>query len=118
MSLSDVTTTRGLYIISSPIPKHSTTLYAAIIPKYCDYFNTNFTLTQDVVLERRKAMPREKMGYRDNLEYLGQKFPEKMLLTKKDIMDLTGLSRKSVANNFPFPGKYISIPDFARMISQ
>jgi hypothetical protein len=63
-------------------------------------------------------MPREKAGYRDNLEFLNGFFPDKNMLSRADIIEFTGLSRKVIDKNFPFSGRYISKPDFARMISQ
>ena len=63
-------------------------------------------------------MPREKPGYRDNLERLIEYFPDREMLTRKDLCEFTGLSRPALANNYPFEGKYISKADFARLISK
>lgn len=64
-------------------------------------------------------MPREKKGYRDNLERLNERFPDKELLSRADIISFTGQSRKVVDRLFPPTlSQYISKADFARMISR
>jgi hypothetical protein len=63
-------------------------------------------------------MPKELEGYRDNLERIHSHFPNRELLTRKDVCEFTGLSRPALANNYPFKGKYISKSDFARMITK
>ena len=63
-------------------------------------------------------MPREPVTYRLNIEQLNARFPDRDLLTLKDIMELTGLSRYTAAKEFPFHGKYISKVNLAWMMSQ
>lgn len=63
-------------------------------------------------------MPREKAGYRDALERLNELFPDRELLTCKDLMAYTGLSRNTVRAHFKFPigGKYIAKTELARQV--
>lgn len=56
--------------------------------------------------------------YRDNLERVNSYFPSIELLTRKDIMAFTGLSRNTVPIVFPFEGKYITKANFARMLAK
>lgn len=63
-------------------------------------------------------MPREHPAFRDHLAILNQKFPERELLTRGDIVSFTGLSRHGVANNFPFEGKYITKTNLARRLAR
>lgn len=56
--------------------------------------------------------------YRDNLERVNNYFPHIELLTRKDIMAFTGLSRNTVPIVFPYDGKYISKANFARMLAK
>jgi hypothetical protein len=62
-------------------------------------------------------MAREKEGYRDNLELLNTMFPDKGMLTFKDVMQLTGWKkRETVARNLGshFTGNLISKTAVAR----
>lgn len=63
-------------------------------------------------------MPREKAGYRDQMERLNELFPDRELLTCKDLMEYTGLSRNTVKKHFRFPvgGQYIAKTELARMV--
>ena len=62
-------------------------------------------------------MPREKEGFRDNLERLNEKFPDKELLSRCDVADFLGIHRTTVARwfNFSVHG-YISKVTLARAL--
>lgn len=60
---------------------------------------------------------REKAAYRDNLERLNEKFPDKELLTKKDVAEFLGVCYRYVAANYPFKNNYISKATLARELS-
>ena len=62
-------------------------------------------------------MPREKEGYRLNLERINEKFPEREMLRVCDVMSFTGWSRNSVKKRIPFMDGYISKADLARRIT-
>ena len=62
-------------------------------------------------------MPREKPAYRDNLERLDKRFPDKELLTQKEVAEFTGLCRQSVSKIFPFKRFGISKATLARELS-
>lgn len=47
-------------------------------------------------------MPREKEGYRAELERIGQRFGDKQELSKKDVSDYTGACYRSVCKRFQF----------------
>ncbi len=47
-------------------------------------------------------MPREKVCYRDHLERLDERFPDKELLTQLDVAKYTGLCRQTVSKRYPF----------------
>lgn len=49
-------------------------------------------------------MPREKDGFRDQLESIIKAFPDRECLTVTDVSQYTGLSRCTVAKRFPFVG--------------
>lgn len=64
-------------------------------------------------------MPREKKGYRDNLELITAFIEEKYgdnrhILTNSDIQNFTGLSYEYVKNHYMQGERYISIAIFAR----
>jgi len=63
-------------------------------------------------------LPREKECFRDNLERLDDRFPDREMLCRKDLCEFTGLSRNGLKANYPYPGRYISKADFARLISK
>ncbi len=46
--------------------------------------------------------------YEAHMEVLNRRFPGIELLTRGDLVELTGLSRKAVNANFPFEGRYIT----------
>ena len=60
---------------------------------------------------------RDKPAYRDNLERLNEKFPDKELLTKKDVAQFLGVCYRYVSANYPFKGNYISKATLARELS-
>lgn len=45
---------------------------------------------------------REKEGYRENLERIHTRFPNKELLTKKDVASFLGCNYRYVTKRFPF----------------
>ncbi len=47
-------------------------------------------------------MPREKECYRNHLERLDERFPDRELLTRVDVAEYTGLCRQTVAKKYPF----------------
>jgi hypothetical protein len=47
-------------------------------------------------------MPREKPSYRDNLERLNERFPNRELLNKSEVGDFLGIHRKTAAKWFSF----------------
>jgi len=51
--------------------------------------------------------------YEAHMEVLNRRFPGIELLTRGDIVELTGLSRKGVNSNFPFEGRYITKTNLA-----
>ena len=62
-------------------------------------------------------MPLEKPAYRDNLERIIERFPERELLNKKDVMAFTGRSYEYVSRRFPFKDNMISVATLAREMS-
>lgn len=61
-------------------------------------------------------MPREKEGYRFNLERLNEFFPDHDLLSVQDVIRFTGRNYRTVKKMFPFKGSYISKVEFARAL--
>ncbi len=51
--------------------------------------------------------------YEAHMEVLNRRFPGIELLTRGDLVELTGLSRKAVNANFPFEGRYITKTNLA-----
>lgn len=62
-------------------------------------------------------MPLEKPSYRDNLERIILAFPNRELLTKKDVASFCGVNVKTVCKLFPFKNNFISIATLARLLS-
>ena len=62
-------------------------------------------------------MSKEPESYRENLERIIEKFPEKEMLSKTDVARLTGLDHRTVARLYPFKENYISIATLARRMS-
>lgn len=61
-------------------------------------------------------MPREKEGYRFNLERLNEVFPDHDLLSVQDVIRFTGRNYRTVKELFPFKGNYISKVELARAL--
>lgn len=66
-------------------------------------------------------MPREKEGYRDNLMRLDEKFPDKELLSKSDVVMYLGVSlstvtRKAKELGFAPRSNYVSKVRLARAL--
>jgi len=62
-------------------------------------------------------MPREKESYRDNLERICEKCPDKEMLKISDVIRITGLDRSTVTKLFHFQNGYISVARLAREMS-
>lgn len=62
-------------------------------------------------------MAREKPAYRDNLERISERFPNKEMLTVKDVSMFCGLNIKTVKKLFEFKNNYISVAKLAREMS-
>ena len=62
-------------------------------------------------------MPREKELFRDNLERLEQKFPEKELLNIKEVSTFCGINYRTAKKRFTFKNNYISKLKFASELS-
>lgn len=62
-------------------------------------------------------MAREKETYRINLERLDAFFPDKELLSKKDVVEFTKRSEPTVSKLFKFKGNYISKASLASQLS-
>lgn len=63
-------------------------------------------------------MPRELEYFRDNLERLNERFSDKEMLQKKDVIAFTGLCYNTVVKLFPFKGNFISKVVLARELSR
>lgn len=63
-------------------------------------------------------MPREKEGYRDNLERINRVIPDRECLTKSDVKRITGWCRATVVKRLKF-NRYgeITKADLARQLS-
>lgn len=61
-------------------------------------------------------MPKEKEGYRMELERIGQRFGDKNLLSKKDVQRYTGLCYQTVNKRFQFKEGKITQADLARQL--
>lgn len=63
-------------------------------------------------------MPKEKETYRKNYEMLKEQFPDKTILTIKEIMALTGWGRNRVVRDVPLNDhKWTTIASFAHFLS-
>ncbi len=62
-------------------------------------------------------MAREKEGYRENLEFLLEKFPGKVVLNKKEVALGFGINQRTAAARYPFnKDNTISIATLARYL--
>lgn len=63
-------------------------------------------------------MPREREAYRDNIEIIREKFPDKAMFRPGEVCEVVGFkSIKTVKKLFTFQNGYISIADLARQMS-
>ena len=62
-------------------------------------------------------MPREKEAYRDNLERIIARYPDKELLTVKEVCVFLGRDYQTVKKLIPFKNNYISVATLARCLS-
>ena len=62
-------------------------------------------------------MAREKPSYRDNLERITARFPDKEMLTVTDVCAFCGLGHRTVKKMFEFNHNYISVAKLARQMS-
>lgn len=63
-------------------------------------------------------MPKEKPSYRYNYEMLKERFPDKDLLTIKDIQQITGWGRNRILDNVPLNDrKWITIASLANYLA-
>lgn len=63
-------------------------------------------------------MPKEKEGYRDNLESIYQQFPDREMLRPIDIQNYTGWCYRTVKKRIKFKSYgLVSREDLARQIS-
>ena len=62
-------------------------------------------------------MAREKPSYRDNLERIVARFPDKEMLTVKDVCKFCGLDGRTAKKLFEFNHNYISFAKLARQMS-
>lgn len=62
-------------------------------------------------------MPREKPAYRDNLERIVGRFPNKEMLTVRDVSAFCGLDSRTAKKLFEFNNNYISVAKLAREMS-
>ena len=62
-------------------------------------------------------MPREKSGYRANLELLNKRFPDKEALNATEVAAFLGRSRQTVKKHIPFNSMgLITKADLARVV--
>ena len=62
-------------------------------------------------------MPREKELFRDNLERLDAAFPNKEMLSQKEVSEFTGIGQWTIPKHFSFKNHYISKVKLARELS-
>lgn len=62
-------------------------------------------------------MALEKPAYRDNLERIKTRYPDKEMLKVKDVQRFCGLNRATVKKLFDFKDGYISVAKLAREMS-
>lgn len=62
-------------------------------------------------------MPREKPAYRDNLERIKERFPDKELLSVSDVCEFCGKNYRTVKKLFEFKNNFISVAKLAREMS-
>ena len=63
-------------------------------------------------------MPREKESYRDNLERIKEKYPDKEMLRICEVSEFLGIHRRTIKKMFDFNDRnYISVASLARQMS-
>ena len=62
-------------------------------------------------------MPREREGFRDNMERLNEFFPDRDLLSVTDVIRFAGRDRRTVVKFFNFRNNFISKVEVARTLS-
>lgn len=63
-------------------------------------------------------MPREAITYRNNLERINERFPDREMLRIKDVCDFTGSNYRKVRKVYPFNAEHkISKATLARYMS-
>ena len=62
-------------------------------------------------------MPKEKECFRDNLERLDEKFPNKEILTQKDCAEFLGKNKKTIKTRYGIDASGISKVKLARLLS-
>jgi len=62
-------------------------------------------------------MPKEKELFRDNLQILNERFPDKFYLTVADVVKFTGFERHTVKRKFNFDDRHITKTQLARDLS-
>ena len=62
-------------------------------------------------------MPREKLSYRDNLEMLTRKYPDRIMLSISEVAQATGYSKQYTGRRFKFDGRRIAITELAKQLS-
>ena len=64
-------------------------------------------------------MPKEREGYRDNLERLDAAFPGRELLRKSEVAGWLGISKTTLRERFDLPpGQYVSKATVARELAR
>ena len=61
-------------------------------------------------------MPREKEDFRIILELINNKYPDKFLLSAKEVSEFLGISVRTVYRRFKFEGQGISKVKLARLL--
>lgn len=87
-----------------------------IIDMTTDYEITYETMTDDFQ-GGDFIMALEKPSYRDNLERIKEKYPNKELLTTKDVADFCGIDIRTAKKRFDLTKNYISVATLARALS-
>ena len=62
-------------------------------------------------------MPREKEAYRDNVERIKLMYPDKELLSRKEVCTFCKIDYRTASKMFTFKNNYISVATLARELS-
>lgn len=68
-------------------------------------------------IERRITVPREKEAYRDNVERIKLMYPDKELLSRKEVCTFCKIDYRTASKMFTFKNNYISVATLARELS-